>query len=66
MSDNLPKDLQVILCDMCTEEDRKPARKTCMKCEISMCVQHLQIPPDHSCVTANPSSDRTHGFMWHY
>ncbi|KAK1889752.1 E3 ubiquitin-protein ligase TRIM36 [Dissostichus eleginoides] len=31
MSDNLPKDLQVILCDMCTEEDRKPARKTCMK-----------------------------------
>ncbi|KAK1890076.1 Tripartite motif-containing protein 29 [Dissostichus eleginoides] len=43
MSDNLPKDLQVILCDMCTEEDRKPARKTCMKCEISMCVQHLQI-----------------------
>ncbi|KAK5858684.1 hypothetical protein PBY51_002805 [Eleginops maclovinus] len=43
MSDNLPKDVQVILCDMCTEEDRKPARKTCMKCEISMCVQHLQI-----------------------
>ncbi|XP_041841475.1 tripartite motif-containing protein 16 isoform X2 [Melanotaenia boesemani] len=27
---------------MCPEEDRKPARKTCMKCEISMCVQHLQ------------------------
>ncbi|KAM4536278.1 uncharacterized protein PAE49_020935 [Odontesthes bonariensis] len=27
---------------MCTDEDRKPARKTCMKCEISMCVQHLQ------------------------
>ncbi|KAL6118485.1 uncharacterized protein ACO6RY_03279 [Pungitius sinensis] len=26
---------------MCTE-DRKPARKTCMKCEISMCGQHLQ------------------------
>lgn len=43
MSDNLPKALQVILCDMCTEEERKPARKTCMKCEISMCVQHLQI-----------------------
>lgn len=42
MSDNLQKDPQVILCDMCTEEDRKPARKTCMKCEISMCVQHLQ------------------------
>ncbi|KAE8279217.1 hypothetical protein D5F01_LYC22803 [Larimichthys crocea] len=42
MSDNIQKDPQVILCDMCTEEDRKPARKTCMKCEISMCVQHLQ------------------------
>uniref|UniRef100_UPI0037E74E33 tripartite motif-containing protein 16-like n=1 Tax=Semicossyphus pulcher TaxID=241346 RepID=UPI0037E74E33 len=41
MSDNLRKDPQVILCDMCTE-DRRPARKTCMKCEISMCVQHLQ------------------------
>ncbi|XP_069375223.1 tripartite motif-containing protein 16 [Paralichthys olivaceus] len=44
MSDNQQKDTQqVILCDMCTEEDRKPARKTCMKCEISMCVQHLQV-----------------------
>ncbi|XP_027136002.1 tripartite motif-containing protein 16-like [Larimichthys crocea] len=42
MSDNIQKDPQVILCEMCTEEDRKPARKTCMKCEISMCVQHLQ------------------------
>ncbi|XP_034532264.1 tripartite motif-containing protein 16 isoform X1 [Notolabrus celidotus] len=42
MSDNLHKKPQVVLCDMCTEEDRKPARKTCMKCEISMCVQHLQ------------------------
>ncbi|KAE8279219.1 hypothetical protein D5F01_LYC22805 [Larimichthys crocea] len=42
MSDNIQKDPQVILCDMCTEEDRKPAQKTCMKCEISMCVQHLQ------------------------
>ncbi len=42
MSGNIPKDPGVILCDMCTEEDRKPARKTCMKCEISMCVQHLQ------------------------
>ncbi|XP_044197448.1 tripartite motif-containing protein 16-like [Thunnus albacares] len=41
MSDNM--DPQVVFCDMCTEEDRKPARKTCMKCEISMCVQHLQI-----------------------
>ncbi|XP_035772106.1 uncharacterized protein LOC118453393 [Neolamprologus brichardi] len=35
------KDPQTILCDMCIE-DRKPAKKTCMKCEISMCVQHLQ------------------------
>ncbi|XP_074480492.1 uncharacterized protein LOC141761137 [Sebastes fasciatus] len=42
MSENLQKEPQVILCDMCTEEDRKPAGKTCMKCEISMCVQHLQ------------------------
>lgn len=42
MADNKEKDPQVILCDMCIEEDRKPARKTCMKCEISMCVQHLQ------------------------
>ncbi|XP_034532265.1 tripartite motif-containing protein 16 isoform X2 [Notolabrus celidotus] len=42
MSDNLHKKPQVVLCDMCTEKDRKPARKTCMKCEISMCVQHLQ------------------------
>ncbi|KAM6949554.1 tripartite motif-containing protein 16 [Aplochiton taeniatus] len=32
---------QVVLCDMCTE-DRKPALKTCMKCEMSMCVRHLQ------------------------
>ncbi|XP_034471264.1 tripartite motif-containing protein 16 [Hippoglossus hippoglossus] len=44
MSDNQPKDTQqVILCDMCAEEDRKPARKTCMKCEISMCGPHLQV-----------------------
>ncbi|XP_074480489.1 uncharacterized protein LOC141761134 [Sebastes fasciatus] len=42
MSENLQKEPQVILCDMCTGEDRKAARKTCMKCEISMCVQHLQ------------------------
>ncbi|XP_060922134.1 tripartite motif-containing protein 16-like [Limanda limanda] len=34
---------QVVLCDICTEDDRKPARKTCMKCEISMCGQHLQV-----------------------
>ncbi|CAL8325632.1 unnamed protein product [Lota lota] len=31
-----------ILCDMCTDEDRRAAMKTCMKCEISMCAQHLQ------------------------
>ncbi|XP_073330737.1 tripartite motif-containing protein 16-like [Pagrus major] len=42
MSNKIQKDPQVILCDLCTEEDRKPALKTCMKCEISMCVQHLQ------------------------
>ncbi|XP_059211518.1 B box and SPRY domain-containing protein-like [Centropristis striata] len=42
MSDEQPKDPGAILCDMCTGEDRKPARKTCMKCDISMCVQHLQ------------------------
>ncbi|XP_073331425.1 uncharacterized protein [Pagrus major] len=42
MSDKKKKKLQLILCDMCTGEDRKPAQKTCMKCEISMCVQHLQ------------------------
>uniref|UniRef100_A0AAZ1WX60 B box-type domain-containing protein n=1 Tax=Oreochromis aureus TaxID=47969 RepID=A0AAZ1WX60_OREAU len=34
-------DPQTILCDMCIE-NRKAAKKTCMKCEISMCVQHLQ------------------------
>ncbi|KAM4537368.1 uncharacterized protein PAE49_021707 [Odontesthes bonariensis] len=42
MFDNMQTDPKTILCDMCTDEDRKPARKTCMKCEISMCVQHLQ------------------------
>ncbi|KAM6909028.1 uncharacterized protein FYW49_012906 [Xenentodon cancila] len=42
MSDKIEKDPQNILCDMCIGEDRKPARKTCMKCEISMCVQHLE------------------------
>ncbi|XP_059891632.1 zinc finger protein RFP [Gadus macrocephalus] len=31
-----------IFCDMCAEEDRRAAAKTCMKCEISMCVEHLQ------------------------
>ncbi|GAA6228150.1 tripartite motif-containing protein 16-like [Lates japonicus] len=43
MSENLMEEQkQVIVCDMCIGDDRKPARKTCMKCEISMCVQHLQ------------------------
>ncbi|XP_060886767.1 tripartite motif-containing protein 16-like [Labrus mixtus] len=42
MSDNLQKDHHVVYCDMCTEDNKQPARKTCMKCEISMCVQHLQ------------------------
>uniref|UniRef100_A0A3Q3KXU8 B box-type domain-containing protein n=1 Tax=Labrus bergylta TaxID=56723 RepID=A0A3Q3KXU8_9LABR len=42
MSDNLPKGRHVVYCDMCTEDNKQPARKTCMKCEISMCVQHLQ------------------------
>ncbi|XP_069025986.1 tripartite motif-containing protein 16-like [Embiotoca jacksoni] len=42
MSDQIEKDPQITLCDMCPETDRKPAKKTCMKCEISMCVQHLQ------------------------
>ncbi|XP_026208929.1 tripartite motif-containing protein 15-like [Anabas testudineus] len=42
MSDHLQKGPEVILCEMCTEKNKKPARKTCMKCEISMCVQHLQ------------------------
>lgn len=31
-----------IVCDMCSDNDRKPAQKTCMKCEISMCVEHLK------------------------
>ncbi|XP_030609136.1 uncharacterized protein LOC115796819 [Archocentrus centrarchus] len=42
MNENSQMDPPTMLCDMCTEEDRKPAKKTCMKCEISMCVQHLQ------------------------
>lgn len=41
MSDQPTKELHVILCDMCVDKDRKPALKTCMKCEISMCVEHL-------------------------
>ncbi|KAF6728189.1 Tripartite motif-containing protein 29 [Oryzias melastigma] len=34
--------MEVVFCEMCPEEDRKPAKKMCLKCEISMCVQHLQ------------------------
>lgn len=42
MSDKMDEKPHVILCDMCTEKDRMPAQKTCMKCEISMCLGHLQ------------------------
>ncbi|XP_056156260.1 E3 ubiquitin/ISG15 ligase TRIM25 [Lampris incognitus] len=43
MSDNLKeKKTGVLQCDMCPADHPSPARKTCMKCEISMCVQHLQ------------------------
>lgn len=42
MSDKIAEPPQVIFCDMCTEEERRPAQKTCMKCEISMCLDHLQ------------------------
>ncbi|XP_053199080.1 tripartite motif-containing protein 16-like [Scomber japonicus] len=41
MSDSRQKDPRFVFCDMCTG-DRKPARKTCTKCEISMCIEHLQ------------------------
>lgn len=42
MCDPTAEQPQVILCDMCTETERLPAQKTCMKCEISMCLGHLQ------------------------
>lgn len=42
MSDQTMEQPQVVLCDMCTEKERMPAQKTCMKCEISMCLGHLQ------------------------
>lgn len=42
MADKTTERPQVILCDMCTEKERLPAQKTCMKCEISMCLGHLQ------------------------
>lgn len=42
MSEHLGLNPHVILCDMCPDEDRKPAQKTCMKCEICMCSDHLK------------------------
>lgn len=42
MSGRPRKELGVILCDMCADNDRKPAQKTCMKCEIAMCEEHLK------------------------
>lgn len=42
MSGEPRKELGVILCDMCADNDRKPAQKTCMKCEIAMCGEHLK------------------------
>uniref|UniRef100_A0A4W5R8P6 B box-type domain-containing protein n=1 Tax=Hucho hucho TaxID=62062 RepID=A0A4W5R8P6_9TELE len=32
---------QAVVCDMCVD-DKKPALKTCIKCEMSMCAQHLE------------------------
>ncbi|CAB1345357.1 unnamed protein product [Coregonus sp. 'balchen'] len=34
-------EIQAVVCDMCVD-DKKPALKTCMKCEMSMCAQHLE------------------------
>lgn len=42
MSGEPRKELGVVLCDMCPDNDRKPAQKTCMKCEIAMCGEHLR------------------------
>ncbi|XP_029695450.1 tripartite motif-containing protein 16-like [Takifugu rubripes] len=42
MSGEPSKEPDVILCDMCADNDRKPAQKTCMKCEIAMCGEHLK------------------------
>ncbi|KAL2079519.1 hypothetical protein ACEWY4_025263 [Coilia grayii] len=35
------QEFQSVLCDMCLDS-QMPALKTCLKCEISMCAQHLQ------------------------
>ncbi|XP_076145360.1 E3 ubiquitin-protein ligase Midline-1-like [Alosa pseudoharengus] len=35
------QEFQPVLCDMCVDT-QVPALKTCLKCEISMCAQHLQ------------------------
>lgn len=42
MSGDPRKEPGVVLCDMCADNDRKPAQKTCMKCEIAMCGEHLK------------------------
>lgn len=42
MSGDPRKELGIIPCDMCADNDRKPAQKTCMKCEIAMCGEHLK------------------------
>lgn len=42
MSGEPRNELGVILCDMCADNQRKPAQKTCMKCEIAMCGEHLK------------------------
>ncbi|XP_071022480.1 E3 ubiquitin/ISG15 ligase TRIM25-like [Oncorhynchus clarkii lewisi] len=34
-------EIQAVVCDMCVDE-KKPALKTCIKCEMSMCAQHLE------------------------
>lgn len=42
MSEHLGLSQRAILCDMCPDKDRKPAQKTCLKCEICMCAEHLK------------------------
>ncbi|ROI46730.1 E3 ubiquitin/ISG15 ligase TRIM25 [Anabarilius grahami] len=37
----VPKEPLFVSCDLCVEV-KTPALKTCLKCEISMCAQHLQ------------------------
>ncbi|XP_071235394.1 E3 ubiquitin-protein ligase TRIM15-like [Salvelinus alpinus] len=34
-------EIQAVVCDMCVD-DKKPALKTCIKCEMSMCAHHLE------------------------